>query len=138
MLHPSADFRGSAALSSQRILYCQCCSVLRCDAGSTPDWDGTRHTHDSLYLAYSVHEPEASAMYVGFNPHHYSITVSLPEGLPGATWKRIVDTSFPASQDVLLGAGAPLLDSHYEVPGKAGVIFAAEPVPAAAAVSSFQ
>lgn len=101
------------------------------DAGSTPDWDGTRHTHDMLYLAYSVFDPEAAAVYVGFNPHHYSIMVSLPEGLPGATWKRIVDTSFPAPDDVLLGAGAgaALLDSHYEVPGKAAVVFAAEPVP---------
>jgi hypothetical protein len=84
-----------------------------------------------LYLAYSVFDPKAAAVYVGFNPHHYSIMVSLPEGLPGATWMRIVDTSFPAPDDVLLGAGAgaALLDSHYEVPGKAAVVFAAEPVP---------
>ncbi len=93
-------------------------------------------SHDSLYLAYSVNDPEASAVYVGFNPHHYSISVALPEGLPGARWKRIVDTSFPASHDVLMdaGAGEPLLGTHYEVPGKAAVVFAAAPVPAAAAV----
>ncbi|CAL8460737.1 g268 [Coccomyxa elongata] len=104
--------------------------------GITPDWDGVAPSHDSLYLAYSVNDPEASAVYVGFNPHHYSISVALPEGLPGAKWKRIVDTSFPAPHDVLLGAGAgePLLGTHYEVPGKAAVVFAAAPVPAAAAV----
>ena len=112
--------------------------LVNYDAGSTPDWDGVAPTHDSLYLAYSVNDPEASAVYVGFNPHHYTISVALPEGLPGAKWKRVVDTSFPAPHDVLLGAGAgePLLGSHYEVPGKAAIIFAAAPVPAAAAVST--
>lgn len=80
-----------------------------------------------LYLAYSVTDAQAGAVYVGFNPHHYSISVSLPEG----NWDRVVDTSFPAPHDVLLGASAPLMDGYYEVPGKAGVVFTKKPAPVA-------
>lgn len=75
-----------------------CIDVLYSAAltGSVPDWGGTRCTHDMLYLAYSVHDTEGGAVYVGFNPHHYTITVSLPEG--PSVWRRVADTALPSPQ----------------------------------------
>jgi hypothetical protein len=102
------------------------------NAGSSPDWDGTRNTHDMLYLAYSVHDPKAGAIYVGFNPHHYAITVALPEGPSGSTWWRVADTAQPPPHDIVLSAAAAatLQGGSYEVAGKAAVVFAAKPVAA--------
>ena len=100
--------------------------ALRGAAGSLPDWEGTRHTHDNTVL------------YIGVNPHHYTVTLTLPEPPQGGTWKRIVDTSFPAPEDFLLQpeAGLSMQGLHYDIPAKAAVAFFAkgvkvEPPPAA-------
>ncbi len=85
-----------------------------------------------LYLAYSVHDPAAGAIYVGFNPHHYAITVALPEAPPGGGgWRRVADTALPTPADLALKADAAtaLPGEYYEVAGKAAVVFAARPAP---------
>ncbi len=114
-------------------------------AGSLPDWEGTRHTHDMLYMGYSIPKTgENSVLYIGMNPHHYTITLALPEPPQGGSWERIVDTSFPAPSDFLLGAeaGVTMHGLYYDIPAKAAVAFhakgvkvqpsAAAPAPAAA------
>ena len=59
-------------------------------AGSEPDWEGTQHTHDMLFLGYSLHDADAGSIYIGFNPHHYTISVSVPEPPAGSSWRRQV------------------------------------------------
>ena len=100
-------------------------------AGSLPDWEGTRHTHDMLYMGYSIPDvKDNTALYLGVNPHHYTITLALPEPPQGGTWKRLVDTSFPAPADFLLEpeAGISMQGLHYDIPAKAAVAFFAKGV----------
>ena len=90
-----------------------------------------RHTHDMLYMGYSIPDTEAnSVLYVGVNPHHYTITLALPEPPQGGSWKRIVDTSFPAPDDFLLeaAAGVTMHGLYYDIPAKAAVAFHAKGV----------
>ena len=80
---------------------------------------------------------ENSVLYIGVNPHHYTITLALPEPPQGGSWKRIVDTSFPAPNDFLLEpeAGITMHGVYYDIPAKASVAFRAKGVkvqPAAA------
>ncbi len=105
--------------------------ALRGAAGSLPDWEGTRHTHDMLYMGYSIPDVKKNtALYIGVNPHHYTITLALPEPPQGGAWKRIVDTSFPAPEDFLLEpeAGVSMQGSQYDIPAKAAVAFFAKGV----------
>lgn len=103
--------------------------VRHAAAGSLPDWEGTRHTHDMLYMGYSVPDAEENlVLYIGINPHHYTITLALPEPPQGGSWKRIVDTSFPAPDDFLMDpdAGVAMLGLYYDIPAKAAVAFRAK------------
>lgn len=98
-------------------------------AGSLPDWEGMRHTHDMLYMGYSIpNTEENSVLYIGINPHHYTITLALPEPPQGGSWKRLVDTSFPAPDDFLLEpeAGVTMHGLYYDIPAKAAVAFYAK------------
>ena len=100
-------------------------------ADSLPDWEGTRQTHDMLYLGYSITKAEENtALYIGMNPHHYTITLALPEPPQGGSWKRIVDTSFPAPHDFLLepDTGVTMHGLYYDIPAKGSVAFCAKGV----------
>ena len=91
-----------------------------------------------LYMGYSIPDVEEhSVLYIGMNPHHYTITLALPEPPQGGCWKRIVDTSFPAPDDFLLEpeAGITMHGTYYDIPAKATVAFCAKGIkvqPAAA------
>ena len=116
-----------------RHLYLARSMVQHAAAGSLPDWEGTRHTHDMLYMGYSIPGAEDnSVLYIGVNPHHYTITLALPEPPQGGSWKRIVDTSFPAPNDFLLEpeAGVIMHGLSYNIPAKASVAFHAKAVKA--------
>lgn len=93
-----------------------------------------------LYMGYSIPDAKLkTSLYIGVNPHHYTITLALPEAPQGGAWKRIVDTSFPAPHDFLLKpeAGITMQGQYYDIPAKAAVVFFAKGVkvqpPAAAA-----
>ena len=89
-------------------------------AGSEPNWESTCETHDGLYLAYSLFDAQAGSLYIGLNPHHYTIGVSLPPAPGGQVWRRAADTSLPPPLDFTLEPG-----SGAQAPGAA----AAAPVP---------
>ena len=75
-------------------------------AGGEPDWEGTRASHDMLFLGCSVHHPAHGSIYIGFNPHHYAFDVAIPEAPVGSAWTRIADTALPAPNDFSVQAGA--------------------------------
>ena len=76
-------------------------------AGGEPDWEGTRASHDMLFLGFSVHHPAHGSAYVGFNPHHYAFDVAVPEAPAGSAWARVADTALAAPHDFSVQPGAP-------------------------------
>ena len=86
-------------------------------AGGEPDWEGTRASHDMLFLGFSVHHPAHGSVYVGFNPHHYAFDVAVPEAPAGSAWARIADTALPAPNDFSVQPGAPAEPIQARKPG---------------------
>jgi isoamylase len=62
----------------------------------TPNWDSP-----SLYLGVSIEDIEqGTALYLGFNPSHLSITIELPEIFKGNKWVKLVDTALASPEDI--------------------------------------
>lgn len=52
-----------------------------CAAGSQPDWEGEADAsgyHAANYIAYSLHRPEHTSIYVGYNPYNYPMQIEIP------------------------------------------------------------
>jgi hypothetical protein len=100
-------------------------------AGSEPDWEGTRATHDGLFLALTLHDAKLGSLYLGLNPHHYTIGVALPPAPGGQIWRRAADTSLPPPQDFTLdpAMGEQLPGGSYDVAGKSALVLTAPAPP---------